>query len=110
VEDLLDDPNVHVVSICTTPHHMHVVQGVAAAKASKHLVLEKPMALDLAGLHELQAAVRTTKVKTVASSVLRWNPLFEMIESFLPQGMIGNLFLAEVDYLHGIGPWYAQYD
>lgn len=108
LEDMLNDPGVHIVSICT-PHHLHVEQGVAAAKAGKHLVLEKPVALDLAGLRELQAAVRAARVKTVVCFVLRWNPLFEMIKALLAQGTIGNLFLAEVDYLHGIGPWYAQY-
>ena len=109
LEELLDDPTIQIVSIAT-PHHLHVEQGIAAAQAGKHLVLEKPVALDLAGLRKLQAAVRAAKVKTVVCFVLRWNPLFEMIKAFLAQGAIGNLFLAEVDYMHGIGPWYAQYE
>jgi len=109
VDDMLADSSIHVVVICT-PHHLHVPQGIAAAQAGKHLVLEKPVALDLAGLRELQAAVRAAKVKTVVSFVLRWNPLFEMIKIFLADGLLGNLFLAELDYFHGIGPWYAQYE
>jgi predicted dehydrogenase len=109
LEEMLNDPAIQIVSIAT-PHHMHVEQGIAAAKAGKHIILEKPVALDLEGLRALQAAVRTAKVKTVVCFVLRWNPLFEMIKTFLAQGAIGNLFLAEVDYLHGIGPWYAQYE
>ncbi len=108
LEEMLDAPEIQIVSICT-PHHLHVEQGVAAAKAGKHLVLEKPVALDLAGLRKLQAAVRAAKVRTVACFVARWNPMFEMIKQFLEQGAIGNLFLAEVDFLHGIGPQYAQY-
>jgi len=109
LEQILDDPSVQIVSIAT-PHHLHAQQAVAAAKAGKHLMLEKPVALTLAELRELEAAVRAARVKTVVSFVLRWNPLFEMIKSFLAQGVVGNLFLAEVDYLHGIGPWYAQYE
>ncbi len=108
LEELLDDPAIHIVSICT-PHHLHVEQGIAAAKAGKHLVLEKPVALDLKGLRELQEAVGAAKVKTVVSFVLRWNPLFELIKTWLAGKVIGNLFLAEVDYLHGINPEYAQY-
>ncbi len=108
LEDLLDDPAVHIVSICT-PHHLHVAQGVAAARAGKHLLLEKPVALDLAGLRELQSAVRQAKVKTVVSFVLRWNPLFETIRALLADRTIGRVFYAELDYLHGIGPWYRQY-
>jgi UDP-N-acetyl-2-amino-2-deoxyglucuronate dehydrogenase len=109
LQDMLNDPAIHIVSIAT-PHHLHVEQGIAAAQAGKHLVLEKPVALDLQGLRALQAAVRAAKVKTVVCFVLRWNPLFEMIKTFLAQGAIGNLFMAEVDYLHGLGPWYAQYE
>src|SRR5215472_642830 len=61
LEDLLNNPEIQIVSICT-PHHLHAAQGTAAARAGKHLMLEKPVALDLAGLRELQAAVRATKV------------------------------------------------
>ncbi len=106
--EMLGDSGIHIVSICT-PHHLHVAQGIAAAKAGKHLLLEKPVALDLAGLREIQAAVRAAKVKTCVSFVLRWNPLFETIRALLADRVIGQLFYAEVDYLHGIGPWYAQY-
>ncbi len=108
LEDLLDDPAIRIVSICT-PHHLHLAQGVAAARAGKHLLLEKPVALDLAGLRELQSAVRQAKVKTVVSFVLRWNPLFETIRALLADRTIGRVFYAELDYLHGIGPWYRQY-
>jgi len=109
LEEMLAAPDIHIVSIAT-PHHLHVAQGVAAAQAGKHIMLEKPVALDLAGLRELQAAVRAAKVKTVVSFVLRWNPLFATIKGFLADNLIGPLFYAEVDYFHGIGPWYAQYE
>ena len=109
VDEMLADDSVHIVAICT-PHHLHAAQGIAAAQAGKHLVLEKPVALDLEGLRKLQAAVRAAQVKTVVSFVLRWNPLFEMIKTFQADGLLGNLFLAEVDYFHGIGPWYGQYE
>ncbi len=108
LDDLLNDPKVQIVSLCT-PHHLHVPQGVAAAKAGKHLLLEKPVALDPAGLQELRGAVREAKVKTVVSFVLRWNPLFETIRALLADGVIDKIFYAEVDYLHGIGPWYGQH-
>jgi predicted dehydrogenase len=108
LEEVLEDPAIQIVSICT-PHHLHVAEGVASARAGKHLLLEKPVALDLAGLRELQTAVRTARVKTLVSFVLRWNPLFETIRALLADGTVGRLFYAEVDYLHGIGPWYAQY-
>ena len=108
-EEMLQDPSVRIVAICT-PHHLHVNQAVAAAQAGKHLVIEKPVALDVRGLRKIQAAVRAAKVKTVVSFVLRWNPMFDMVKTFLADGLLGKLFLAEVDYFHGIGPWYGQYE
>lgn len=109
IEDALAAPGIHIVAICT-PHHLHVEQGVASAQAGKHLIVEKPVALDLAGLRRLRAAVDAAQVKTVVSFVLRWNPLFQVIRSLLDQGVAGTLFYGEVDYLHGCGPWYSQYE
>jgi predicted dehydrogenase len=108
LEPMLADASIHIVTICT-PHSLHAPQAIAAANAGKHLVLEKPVALDVAGLRDLQTAVRAAKVRTITSFVLRWNPLFETVRALLADGVIGRVFAAEVDYLHGIGPWYPQY-
>ena len=106
--EMLRDPDVQIISICT-PHHLHAQQAVEAAQAGKHILLEKPIALDLHGLRAVEKAVADSGVKTVVSFVLRWNPLFDLIKSFLAQDVIGEVYYAEVDYFHGIGPWYGQY-
>jgi predicted dehydrogenase len=111
--ELLQCGDIDVVSICT-PHHLHVEQGIACAQAGKHVAVEKPIALDLAGLRKLDAAVREYHVRSVVGFVLRWNPLFETIKTILADGLIGDVFHAEVDYLHGISssihlfPWMRQ--
>jgi predicted dehydrogenase len=105
---MLRDKDIRIISICT-PHHLHAQQAVEAAEAGKHILLEKPIALDLRGLRAIEKAVADSGVKTVVSFVLRWNPLFDLIKSFLAADVIGEIFYAEVDYLHGIGPWYGQY-
>jgi predicted dehydrogenase len=96
------------VSVCT-PHHLHVEQAVACAQAGKHVVVEKPVALDLASLRRLDRVIREANVRSVVSFVLRWNPLFENIRAILDDGMIGDLFHGEVDYLHGITKKLALY-
>ncbi len=108
LEKMLKNPSLDLVAICT-PHHLHVEQGVACAQAGKHIVIEKPAALDPAGLRKLLDAVRAARVKTAVSFVLRWNPLFETLKALLADGALGELFYAEVDYFHAIGPWYGQY-
>ena len=54
-DDLLADPRVDVLSICT-PNHLHVEEGIKAAKAGKHFIIEKPIAIDLEGLRALRDA------------------------------------------------------
>jgi predicted dehydrogenase len=107
--ELLADGRVHAVSICT-PHHLHAEQGIRAAESGRHILVEKPIALDLASLHQLHAAVERAGVRSVVSFVLRWNPLFENIKSMLAENWIGSLGYAEVDYMHGIEPSYTGFE
>ncbi|MFM1919897.1 MAG: hypothetical protein RLZZ303_1531 [Candidatus Hydrogenedentota bacterium] len=107
-QHLLDHPDIDIISIATPPH-VHRDQAVAAAKAGKHLMLEKAMANTLPDLRDIRDAAADSGVKSVVSFVLRWNPLFEIIKAQLAAQSIGNVFYGEVDYFHGIGPWYGQY-
>ncbi len=108
LETLLQSDDIHLVSICT-PHHLHVEQGIACAQAGKHVIVEKPVALDLEGLRKLDAEVKAHNVRSVVSFVLRWNPLFQVIRAMLADGVIGDVFHGEVDYLHGITKQYGLY-
>jgi len=107
-EKMLARPDVDIISICT-PNDLHVEQAVLAAKAGKNIYIEKPIALDLEGLRKVRDAVRKSGVKTIVGFVLRWNPLFLTIRQLLEDNALGRIFYGEVDYFHGIGPWYAQY-
>ncbi len=109
LEELLRDDSVRIVSVCT-PHQLHAAQGIAAAQAGRHILVEKPIALDLRELRALEEAVQKAGVKSLVSFVLRWNPLFETIKTLLADRMLGDLFLAEVGYLSGISGWYAGYE
>ena len=107
-ERMLAHDGVDIVSVATPPH-LHRAQAVAAASAGKHLLLEKAMANTLEDIRAIRAAVEKAGVKSVVSFVLRWNPLFEIIKQQIAAGTLGDLFYGEVDYFHGIGPWYGQY-
>jgi len=103
------DPEVQIVSICT-PNHLHAQETIKAARAGKHILIEKPVALNLPDLRAMHKAVREAKVKTVVSFVLHWNPLFQCIKALLAEDALGQVFYGEVDYWHGIGRWYGGYD
>jgi predicted dehydrogenase len=108
LDELLKNDEIDVVSICT-PHHMHVDQGVACAEAGRHVVVEKPIAIDLPGLRKLDAAVRKAGVRSVVSFVLRWNPLYDNIKAMLADGIVGDIFYGEVNYNHHINERYSVY-
>jgi predicted dehydrogenase len=106
--ELLRDPEVQAISLCTPPHQ-HPAETVLAAEAGKHILIEKAVANDLKSLRAMETAVRNAGVKTVVSFVLHWNPQFQWIKKMMEQKAIGTVFYAEVDYWHNIGPHYKQY-
>lgn len=109
LEDLLADPAVDVVDLCSF-HALHARQAVAAARAGKHLIIEKPIALNAAGGRKMLAAVKQAGVRTCVCFELRWSAQFQATRALLESGLLGELHYGEVDYYHGIGPWYREYD
>src|SRR5438552_3369753 len=59
---LLQHPGLDAVSICTPPH-LHPDQTIRAARAGKHLIIEKAVANDIGSLRAMTAAVREAGVK-----------------------------------------------
>lgn len=106
---VLQDERVDIVNL-SGPNQVHAPQGISAARAGKHLMIEKPMCLTAKGNRALREAVEESGVKSVVSFVLRWNPLFENIRSLLAKGAVGKLFYVEIDYWHGIGDWYSGWE
>ena len=108
LDAMLADPGLHAVSICSY-HKQHVEQAIAAARAGKHLIVEKPLALHLADLRRVEEAVRQAGVAFCICFELRFSSQFRAIRSLLDRGLLGQLHYAEVDYYHGIGPWYREF-
>ena len=106
--EMLADDTIDIVSICT-PHPLHPDQAIAAAKAGKHLILEKPIALSFEDARRMKAAIDESGVKTCVCFELRFSAHFTLIRSVLEQGLLGDIHYGEVDYYHGIGPWYGQF-
>jgi predicted dehydrogenase len=106
--EMLRDPSIDVVDICT-PHPFHAEQAIAAARAGKHLLIEKPIALSYEDARAVRAAIREAGVGTCVCFEVRFSGQATAIRSTLDQGLLGHLHYAEVDYYHGIGPWYGQF-
>ncbi|GAB4112844.1 MAG: Gfo/Idh/MocA family oxidoreductase [Acidobacteriota bacterium] len=105
---MLADPDLDVIDICT-PHPLHPEQAIAAARAGKHLIIEKPLAITWDSAKALRDAVLASGVKVCVCFECRFSKHFTLIRSVIEEGLLGDLHYAEVDYYHGIGPWYGQF-
>jgi predicted dehydrogenase len=105
---MLLDPDLHAVSICSYPAD-HAKQAIMAARAGKHLIIEKPLALNWEDCIAIKAAVDAAGVKTCVCFECRFSSQLITIKSLIDSGLLGQIHYGEVDYYHGIGPWYGQF-
>ncbi len=94
-EELLTHPAIDVVCICT-PSGQHPAQTIAAAQAGKHVLVEKPMALDLADADAMISTCARAGVKLGVIFPRRANPVFQRIYNVIQTGGLGNLALGVV--------------
>ena len=92
VDELLAS-DVDVVSVCTpTPTHADV--SIAAMRAGKHVLCEKPMARSLAQGEAMIAAARDTGTKLMVGHVTRYEPDHVRAKAIIDEGNIGTLRMA----------------
>lgn len=108
LDTMLADPNIHAVSVCSMPS-LHAKHVIAAAKAGKHIIVEKPLAMSWKDVLAMEKAVAAAGVKTCVCFECRWSSQFLATKGVIDAGLIGTLHYGEVDYYHGIGPWYGQF-
>ena len=92
-EKMLSEVESDVVSICT-PSGLHPSQGVLAARAGRHVVTEKPMAISLKGADELVKACDESHVHLFVVKQNRLNEPVKMLKRAVEQGRFGRLFMA----------------
>jgi UDP-N-acetyl-2-amino-2-deoxyglucuronate dehydrogenase len=92
---MLSKGNIDVVSICT-PSGLHSAQGVSAAKAGKHVISEKPMAISLAQADELIRATDAAGVHLFVVKQNRLNPPIQLLKRAVDKGRFGRIYMANV--------------
>jgi predicted dehydrogenase len=93
VQKLLERKDIDAVSICL-PHFLHADVTVAAAKAGKHVLCEKPMAITLEGCDRMIKAAKEAGVKLMIAENHRFLPAHTIIKQLVNEGRIGEIFLA----------------
>ena len=90
LDSMLADPEVEAVHVCT-PHNQHGEQVVAAAKAGKHVLVEKPMALTLEACDQMIAACEDAGKVLMVGQVMRYYPISKKVKSLIAEGEIGDV-------------------
>ncbi len=108
LSEMLADPDLHIVSICSYPAE-HAKQAIMSAGAGKHLIIEKPLALKWEDCLAIKDAVEKAGVLTCVCFECRFSSQIEATKALIDSGLLGKIHYGEVDYYHGVGPWYAQF-
>jgi len=101
--DLLQDEEIDAVYIATPPN-LHAEQTIAAAEAGKHVICEKPMALDAQECRRMIAACREGGVRLSVAYYRHFYPVVRRVKQILDSGEIGKVVLAEIRAFENFRP------
>ena len=90
VEEAVADPQVEAVDVCL-PTHLHAPAALAALRAGKHVLLEKPMALDGESADAVIAEAGRQRRTLMVAQVLRFIPAYRALIELLKSGKLGRV-------------------
>jgi predicted dehydrogenase len=99
-EALLADPDIDAVYV-PLPNHLHAQWGIAAARAGKHVLCEKPLAMTAADAEALVDAGRESGVTIMEAFMYRQHPSWVAVRELLASGRIGRLT--------AVDSWFSYY-
>jgi predicted dehydrogenase len=105
-EEMLKMEEIDLVSVCT-PNNMHKPPTVAALKAGKHVLCEKPMALNYQEGLEMIEAAKSAGKRLMVGFNNRYRPEAQAIKRYAEAGRLGEMYYARSQALRrrGIPSW-----
>lgn len=114
VEEILADEEINAVYIATPPY-VHAEQTIAATQAGKHVLCEKPMAMNVAECRDMIAACQDNGVQLMIAYYRRFWPVAQKMKQLIAAGAVGEPTMARAHcaYLwhppeNGSTPWRLQ--
>lgn len=101
-KDVLDSP-IEAVDICL-PHNQHEEATVLAAKAGKHILLEKPLATNLEEADRIYEAIKSSGKKFMVAENFRFIPSIRVAKEFLDRQEIGEPILIQGNSIQRVVP------
>jgi len=116
LDTLLARDDINAVSVCV-PSGLHAEIGIQAARAGKHLIVEKPIDVSLAAADRLVAAADAAGVALTVISQHRFDPGLAELRRLIDAGALGRLLLGEASTkwfrsqaYYDSGPWRGTWD
>jgi predicted dehydrogenase len=94
-EEILADDKIEVLSICT-PSGLHAKYALDAARAGKHILIEKPIALNVADADGIIEASEKYNIKIGVVSQLRFRKATKILKSIIVEGRLGRIVTADL--------------
>jgi predicted dehydrogenase len=104
LDDLLADPDVDLVDLCT-PTTLHPEQAVAALKAGKHVLCEKPLALSSARARDVVRAAQTARGFFMPAMCMRFWPGWSCLKEIVAEKTYGKVQAANFRRLSAPPGW-----
>jgi predicted dehydrogenase len=101
--DLVVDPEIDAVYVAT-PVHLHAEQTIRAAENGKHVLCEKPMAMNLEECDRMLAACGAHGAKLGIAYYRHFYPVVERVREILRSGEIGKPVLAQINAFERFNP------
>ncbi|QDK83559.1 Gfo/Idh/MocA family oxidoreductase [Spirosoma sp. KCTC 42546] len=99
IDELVNHPDVDLIYIATPPF-MHYEQAMLALNAGKHVICEKPLAMNPEQGREMIETAREKGLLMVTNLMQRYNPMFARVKHLIDKNLLG-------DFLHGYFENYA---
>jgi predicted dehydrogenase len=109
--ELLQQPNVQIVSLCL-PNDLHCQATVDAARAGKHVICEKPLCMNLQEAEHMIAACQEAGVQLMYAEELCFTPKYVRAKQLVDEGALGKVYLVKQSEKH-FGPhsdWFWNMD
>ncbi len=97
--EVIRSDDVDAIVICT-PNHLHAEQTIAGLEAGKHVLVEKPMAIDAADAARAIAKAREAERTLMVAMNHRYRPDTQALKPFAVGGELGRIFLCRGAWLN----------
>lgn len=109
LEDAMKAAHYDAAVVCS-PTSMHIAHGTALARRGTHLLVEKPLCRDLAGVEDFRKAVKDKGVFVAMAYIFRSTPLADKVKELLAANAIGKVLYVRGEFSEYLPDWHPYED